>query len=169
MANRFMMLRPDQVRSNVFQLIGADWMLITAGTKESYNIMTANWGGLGYLWNKNVCFCFIRKSRHTYGFMEKNRNFTLCFFEEVYRDKLDLCGSYSGKNTDKVKMTGFTPVESEAGSVYFNEARMVLFCRKIYFQDIDPGNFVEEKLKDNYKDNDFHRMYVGEVLGCLAR
>lgn len=164
-----MILRPDQIRSNVFQLIGADWMLITAGKIDSFNMMTASWGGFGYLWNRNVCYCYIRPSRFTYGLMEKGRNFTLCFFEEVYRDKLDLCGSYSGKNTDKVQMTGFTPVESEAGSVYFNEARMVLFCRKLYFQDVEPDNFIEPGISDHYKAGDYHRMYIGEIQGCLAR
>lgn len=169
MKNRFMVLRPEQIRSNVFQLIGADWMLITAGTRDSFNMMTASWGGLGTLWEKNVCFCFIRPSRYTFEFMEKSRNFTLCFFEEVYRDKLDLCGSYSGKSADKVKMTGFTPLESEAGSVYFNEARMVLFCRKIYYQDLESANFLDPKIGENYPNGDIHRMYIGEVQGCLAR
>ena len=30
---------PDSMKDNVFKLIGKDWMLVTAGTKDSYNTM----------------------------------------------------------------------------------------------------------------------------------
>ena len=38
------------LQDNVFSLIGDRWMLITAGTAERCNTMTASWGGLGVLW-----------------------------------------------------------------------------------------------------------------------
>ncbi len=136
---------------------------------QSFNFMTASWGGFGHLWDRNVCFIYVRPSRYTFEFLKKNRNFTLSFFEEVYRDKLDLCGSYSGRDTDKVKMTGFTPVESDAGSVFFKEARLVFFCRKIYHQDLDPANFADDTIMKAYPEGDYHRLYAGEIQGCIAR
>ena len=51
---------------NFFEVIGKEWMLVTAGSKEHFNTMTASWGGIGWLWNKPVVFVFIRSERYTY-------------------------------------------------------------------------------------------------------
>ena len=59
------MLEKCEVKSldqNVFTLIGEQWMLITAGTPEHCNTMTASWGGLGVLWGADVATCYIRPS-----------------------------------------------------------------------------------------------------------
>ena len=48
---------------NFFEVIGKEWMLVTAGSKEHFNTMTASWGGIGWLWNKPVVFVFIRSER----------------------------------------------------------------------------------------------------------
>ena len=47
-------------KDNPFEAIGKDWMLVTAGTREKSNTMTASWGGVGVLWNKPVAFSFLR-------------------------------------------------------------------------------------------------------------
>lgn len=33
---------------NFFEVIGKEWMLVTAGSKEHFNTMTASWGGIGW-------------------------------------------------------------------------------------------------------------------------
>ena len=55
--DNFEILDPSEIDDNVFKLLDRDWMLITAGTLGSFNTMTASWGGMGFLWNKQVCFC----------------------------------------------------------------------------------------------------------------
>ncbi len=169
MAERFVEIKPEQISDNTFKLIGSDWMLITAGTLDSYNTMTASWGGFGVLWNKNICFCVVRPNRYTYGFMEKADTFTLSFFDNSYRNALVFCGSHSGRDVDKAAKTGLTPVEAGNGSVYFNEARLVIECRKLYFQDINPANFIDPDIDKNYPQKDYHRMYVGEIVRCLQK
>ena len=166
--NRFKIISPEEVRDNPFTLVGKDWMLITAGSEDGFNTMTGAWGGMGILWGKQVCFCVIRPTRHTYGFMEKSGLFTLAFFEERYRDILTYCGSKSGRDVDKVTETGLTPVFSN-GAVYFGEARLVLVCRKIYYQDIVPDHFLDPGIDGFYPLKDYHRMYVGEITACLER
>lgn len=163
-------IKPEELTDNTFSLIGKDWMLITAGSPDSYNTMTASWGGVGILWNKSVAWCVVRPTRHTYGFMEKSDTFTLSFFEEEYRDALMLCGTKSGRDTDKAAETGLTPVAGELeGTTTFGQARLVLECRKLYFQDIDPANFQDPALDGNYPDKDYHRMYVGEIVNCRVQ
>src|SRR5512137_1090509 len=120
---------PEQLTDNPFKLIGSDWMLITAGTPESWNTMTASWGGLGVLWERKVATCYIRPTRHTFGFVEQAPLFTLSFFGEKHRKALTYCGMHSGRDTDKARGAGLTVVQA-AGAVAFAEARLVLVCRK---------------------------------------
>jgi flavin reductase (DIM6/NTAB) family NADH-FMN oxidoreductase RutF len=87
----FRTISPGEMEDNVFKTIGSDWMLVTAGSRESFNTMTAAWGGMGFLWNKNVCFIFIRPQRYTYSFIEKAETFTLSFFDEEYRKIRQRC------------------------------------------------------------------------------
>ncbi len=169
MAYKFRTVSPASRTDNVFKLIDKDWMLVTAGTMESFNMLTASWGGLGILWKRKVAMCFIRPVRHTFGFMERNELFTLSFFEEKYRPALKLCGKKSGRDIDKARAAGLTPVEGRDGGIYFAEARLVFICRKLYWHDIDPSHFVVPKLDIFYPEKDYHRMYVGEIESCLAR
>lgn len=169
MTNKLVPIDPCVIKDNVFTLIGNDWMLVTAGTPKSFNMMTASWGTMGELWHKKVCFCFVRPTRHTYQFITKAETFTLSFFNETYRETLNLCGSKSGREIDKVAATGLTPAVTETGSVYFEQARLVLECRTLYTHDLDPQRFIDPKIHDSYPEKDYHRMFVGEVIRCLAR
>jgi len=165
---RFTETQPELLADNPFKLIGKDWMLITAGTPQSFNTMTASWGGMGVLWERKVAFCFIRPGRHTYGFMEKAGEFTLSFFDERHRKALTFCGSHSGRDIDKIKGSGLTPIK-ENNVLYYEEARLVLVCRKLYFQDISPDRFLDPKISEMYPQKDYHRMYVGEIVKCLVK
>lgn len=158
---------PESLKENSFTLIGADWMLVTAGTAGRFNTMTASWGGLGVLWDRKVCFIFIRPTRYTYEFLEKADSFSLSFFGEKHRKALLYCGTHSGREQDKVKETGLTP-ESDGGAVWFREARLVLLCRKIYTQDLEPERFLDPSIGKMYPQKDYHRMYIGEIAHCLV-
>lgn len=154
---------------NATDLIGQQWMLITAGSSNHFNSMTASWGGLGVLWKKEVTFIFVRPTRYTFDFCEKNDFFTLCFFEEKYRKELNFFGTHSGRDIDKVKETGFTPLETATGNIYYREAKLVLECRKLYYDDIKPGNFLAESIHKNYPLKDYHRLYIGEIIETFIK
>ncbi len=162
----FAEIRPEELQENPFDLIGRQWMLITAGDETAANTMTASWGGAGVLWNKPVAFTFIRPTRHTYGFAEAQDTFSLCFFEEAYRPALQLCGRVSGRDRDKIADAGLT-LRHDRQAPYFDEARLVLICRKLAAQDIDPAGFADTGIDDHYHD-DYHRVYVGEILQVLV-
>lgn len=169
MPDSFRAFDHKSITDNVFELIGKQWMLVTAGKVDDFNTMTASWGGFGHLWNRDICWCVIRPQRYTYQYTEKYDHFTLTFFEEEHRDKLRLCGTKSGRDIDKMAETGLSPRTTANGSVYFAQARLVIDCRKIYHQDIDPTNFLDPKIDEEYPEKDYHRMYLGEVVGCLIR
>ncbi len=149
-------------------MIGSDYMLVTAGNKTKFNTMTAGWGSFGVYWSKPVAICLVRPQRYTYQFMEKNDYFTLCFFDEKYRDILDYCGTYSGKDVDKIKETGLKPFETDLGNIAFEQARLIIECKKIYYDDVKPELFIDKDIvKKRYYENDFHRIYVGEIVNCF--
>ena len=158
-----------ELKGNAVSLFDDKWCLITAGNGDSYNTMTASWGAMGELWNKDVCICFIRPQRYTYEFVEKNELFTLSFFGEEHRKALAFCGRNSGRDCDKAKEAGLTPVEID-GSVSFEESETVIVLRKVACQDIDPEGFIDETIDEkNYPERDYHRMYIGEVVGCYVK
>lgn len=169
MKKEFKEIKPEAIKDNPFSAIGQEWMLITAGDKDKFNMMTASWGGWGVLWHKPVCFCVVRPGRYTYEFMESTKYFTLSYFSRKYKKALEFCGTKSGRDVDKAKATGLTSVEGVKGCVYFKEARLVIMLKKLYFQQIDPKHFLDPKIAENYPKKDYHRMYVGEVVKCLAR
>lgn len=169
MAETFRKITAFDVEGNPFHMLDRDWMLITAGDLKSFNMMTASWGGFGILWGKPVAYCVIRPQRHTRKFMDGSDRFTLSFYSEEHRAALDLCGSKSGRDLDKAAATGLTPVAGGHGGVYFSQARLVMECRKIYFNDLVPEHFLDKSIERNYAAKDYHRLYVGEILGCLER
>ncbi len=166
MENLFQEIDPESISDNVFKLIGEDWMLITAGTPDHFNMMTASWGGWGVLWNRKVCFCVIRPQRYTRQFVEEARTFSLSYFSEEHRRTLDFCGTKSGREVNKAAACDLTPVELAEGILSFAEARLIIGCRKIYFQDLDPAHFLIPAIEDLYPKQDYHRMYVGEIFAC---
>ncbi len=151
-----------QAAGNAVKMINDDWALVTAGDREKWNTMTVSWGGLGELWRRDAAFIFIRPQRYTREFIEKQELFTVSFFAGGFKKELALCGAKSGRDIDKAAATGLVPV-FEDGAVFFEQANLVLVCRKIAFQDINPAGFLDETIEENYPSKDYHRMYVGEI------
>lgn len=158
----------QRIKTNPFTLIGDEWMLITAGNREQCNTMTASWGGVGVIWNKNAVTIYIRPSRYTKEFIDKEDMFTVSFFDNQYKKALGICGSKSGRDCDKIKEAGLT-VGYDGEVPYMNEAKLVLVCKKLYHDVIKPDNFEEEWIDDNYPGKDYHTMYIGEIVKVLDK
>ena len=156
-----------QFNKDFISMINDDWALLSAGKKDDFNCMTVSWGGIGELWNKNVGFVFVRPQRYTFKYMEENEYFCLSFFNGAYKKELGLCGSVSGRDSDKMAMTGLTPV-SFGDAVTYSEASVSILFRKIACQDIDPAGFIDKSIMSNYDAGDFHRVYVGEIVNVIA-
>ncbi len=148
---------------NPFERIGKDWLLITAGDSSRYNTMTASWGGVGVLWNKNVATVYIRPQRYTKEFVDQSDTFSLTFFNETHREALTFCGKYSGRDYDKAKETGLTP-DFDYAAPTFQEGNLVLICKKLYAQELSPNCFLDDSISKNYPNKDYHTMYIGEIL-----
>ncbi len=151
---------------NPFEKFNKEWALVTSGKKESFNSMTISWGTIGTLWHKSIVIIFVRPDRYTFKFLKDCDTFTVSFYDEKYRNELSLFGRTSGKDVDKVKESGFTPVFLD-NSITYKEANQTIVLKKIYMEQMDKTKYNEDALKC-YKENDpAHYMIIGQVLDIL--
>lgn len=164
----FKILKPEELKDNPFSLIGKEWLLIAATDgADKCNMMSASWGGLGVLWNKPVATVYIRPTRYTETLMDKDEFFALNFMGGD-KSAHKVCGNESGRDTDKLAKTGLTAVYAD-GTVYFEEAELVLVCRKVYKSVIDRTKIVDSDVHKMYPIEDYHNIYVGEIVKILAK
>ena len=159
----------NKIPGNIIKMLTDDWMLVTAGNTDKFNMMTANWGGLGSMFGKPVAFCFIDPTRHTFELMENNDTYTLTFYSEAHREALNLCGSKSGKSIDKVAETGLTPITTSAGSKAFSEAWLVIECKKMISQTITPEAISDPEVKKAWSGKQLRKMFVGEIINVWVK
>lgn len=167
--NTFKTIQPEELTANAFSTIGKDWMLVTAEIDGKVNTMTASWGGLGVMWHKNAAFIFIRPQRYTKEFVDASSHLSLCVLDENFRKELTYLGTVSGRDEAKIEKAGLT-VCYEAGVPYFDQSKIVLVCRKLFCQQLDPNCFVDTTIEPKvYPNKDYHYMYVCEVEKVLVR
>lgn len=156
----------SSLKLNPFDMIGKQWMLISAGNEQKWNTMTASWGGLGVIWGAPTATAYIRESRYTKEFVDAGEYFTLSFLAEGHRDALNLLGSKSGRDIDKMQGGGLTPVFVE-GQPSFEEAETVFVCKKRYAGDLAAKDFLDPAIDPKwYSTHDYHKMYLGEIVAC---
>ncbi len=154
-------------RTDVFRLFDRQWLVLTAGdfARGQFNAMTISWGSLGYMWGKPFVQVVVRPTRHTHSFMERFDTFTLTAFSEEYRRALNVLGNTSGRDGDKIAAAGLTPVASTAvAAPAFAEAELVLECRKIYRDPLEPRQFLDPGIEEDYPEKDYHTVYFGEIV-----
>ena len=166
----FKTVNPNEINENFIKNIGDEWMLISAGDKEKYNMMTASWGFVGVMWGAPTAIAALRPQRYTMEFMKSKDYFTLSFFGDDKKIHA-VCGKESGRNVNKTEKTGLTPLfDNDTEAPYFNEARLVLICKKVYAQDLDKNSFIDTDIVDKiYPENDFHTMFYGKIIKALVK
>lgn len=161
-------INPEEFQINPFTTYAKEWTLITAGNEtEGVNTMTASWGQLGHVWNKNTIIVYVRPQRYTKQFVDANEYFSVSVFPEEYHDKLLYLGRTSGKDENKIEKAGLT-TEFYEGVPYFKEAKLTFIARKIYEDELKDEKFHDKELRDLvYPEKDYHTAYIGELVKIL--
>lgn len=159
----FKEIKIKEFELKIFSKIDNEWMLISAEHQGEIRGMTASWGQMGTLWNKPVTTIFIRPQRNTREFVESNERFSLSFFDG-HKEELSYMGSVSSKNEpDKIKKAKLHPIMFDGVPTY-EEANLLIVCKKIYAQRIDEKLFLDPAIVTrNYPKKDFHYFYIGEI------
>ncbi len=161
----------EDLSMNIFDLWAHKWFLLTSGnfTKGDFNTMTVAWGSLGYMWNKPFAQVVVRPSRYTHDFINKYKSFTLCSFSEEQKKALEYLGSVSGRDETKIAQSGLTPVVAQkVETPVFEEAELVIECRKMYYDTMKPDMFLDKSIEQHYHDSDYHTIYFGEIVSVSA-
>ena len=163
----------------VFELFEKQWALVTAGSPERFNCCTLSWGGMGTLWNRPVVTVYVHPARYTREFLTAGDSFTVSFFSEEYKKALGVLGTLSGRNADKVALSGLTPV-AMGGSVGYREAELCFLCRKLYQHPFSREALAPELQQyyqahptvyppDERGDWQPHWVFVGEVVDIVDK
>ena len=151
-------------------LFGPRVYLGTAGTPERYNSLTLGWGATGVLWNRPVAVVYVRENRYSFRFFEESPVFVLSWYPERHMKAVyQIFGRKSGRDADKEKLSGFTPVATPEGGVTYLQAEKVVICRKVLRQRV-PGESMPKELQERLNRDGFvHIQYTGEVLSVWRR
>jgi flavin reductase (DIM6/NTAB) family NADH-FMN oxidoreductase RutF len=157
----------DRFNCNPVHLFDSQWFLLISGDYESktWNSMTISWGSIGVVWNRPFVQVFVRPTRHTFDFLEQFPDFTLCAFPGEYRKVMQELGSKTGRRMDKINYAKLTPVQAQGvKSPAYAEAELIISCRKLYWQDMEPSHFIDPSVEINYNGRNYHRTFFGEIV-----
>ena len=115
------------------------------------NIMAAAWGGI--CCSSPPCAAIsLRAATYTYGNIQHHKAFTINIPSTSFVKAADYVGIYSGKNEDKFKALGLTPVKSEiVNAPYVEEFPLVLECEVLKIVEIG-----------------LHTQFIGEIKDIKA-
>lgn len=165
-------IQPAALSLHPFTAFDKGWMVLSAGDfeKDDWNCMTVSWGVVGTMWHLPVAQTVVRPQRYTREFLDKHDTFTLCAFPESCRKALQILGSKSGRDGDKVAESGLCPVASTTvAAPSFAEAELVLECRKIFRQPMTPEAILDPRALAVYPTCDYHIIYIGEVVAVRKK
>lgn len=165
-------IEADKIDLNFIEAIGKDWMLVTSGNQQSFNMMTASWGFAGYMWGMPSTAIVIRPTRFTKEFIDKLHTYTLSFFPDKYKKILSVLGSKSGREIDKMKESGLTPMQLPTGDIGYEEASLTIACRVVYARPIDETGFLDSAIMPKWYPagaEDLHALYIGEIQAVYQK
>lgn len=160
-----------ELKPEIFRVFPVQNALLTAGDQLACNTMTIGWCQMGCLWNLPVCTVYVRPERYTYEFMESSDYFTVSILPVEYKKIMAYCGTKSGRDVDKIKECGLTICYGAGGAPFFDEAELVLVCRKLFVQDMEPACVMDGKniLPFYGERGGWHRGYTGQVIEAYKK
>jgi flavin reductase (DIM6/NTAB) family NADH-FMN oxidoreductase RutF len=153
---------------NIFNLVGKDSYVITAGKEAHYNAMVGSGGGFGLLFKKPTTWCLFQSARYTLEMILKEQRYTLSYFPKEYKEEVFFLGSKSGRDSQKMKEVALTSIQTPCGNISFEQAKLIIECKLTLVTTPSLDDFYAQEAKDYinevYKDPNEYRKYVfGEI------
>lgn len=126
--------------------------LVSCGAEpQEYNLLTVGWTGT-ICSDPAMCYVSIRPERYSHAIVKRNMAFTINLTTRAMARATDWCGVRSGRDYDKWREMGLTPVKGVAvAAPYIEEAPMSIECR------------VSDIIKLGT-----HDMFIGQVMNVIA-
>lgn len=127
------------------------WVVGTFDMNGKPNAMTAAWAGVCCS-NPPCISVSLRKATYSYAGIVENKAFTVSIPSENYVKEADYFGIASGRDEDKFKSTGLTPIRSDlVAAPYIGEFPVIIECKLLHTLEIG-----------------LHTLFVGEILDIKA-
>ena len=146
-------------------------VLMTTAHNDTVNTMTIGWGKIGIEWGLPIFAAYVRESRYTKEMLEHNGEFTINVpYGEFDNRILGVCGTKSGRDTDKFAELGLITEPPEVISVPgIRQLPLTLECKVIYRQeqelDAMPASALERFYpKDSEGKRDCHTVFFGQIV-----
>lgn len=170
----FKSISPKEIDKNVFKLFSENHSVLTSGTENDYNSMTASWGGWGQLFEQSTAWNILGGKRYTLEYIKKNETYTVTFFEETYKDQVLFLGSKSGRNSNKMKEVKLTKIVTPSGLITYKEAMLILECKLVQVTPVKAEDFKTKYGKDfiskAFNDSGaYHNLIFGEITNVWVR
>ena len=140
---------------------------LTVADGERVNTMTVSWGFIGFIWTKPHFITVVRPQRYTQELLEKADTFTISIPYGTMQAELGICGSKSGREIDKAEVVKFAKAQSVDGSIV-DGCNMYYECRVTCVDQMDEA-VLPPIIREKYYNDDYHMVYVGEIVNCYQK
>lgn len=154
----------------VVKRLGSDGLLLGSyDATGKANFMTIGWGTLGIVWGLPMWVVLVRPSRYTYECIEHSGCFSVNVPMANMAEACAICGSRSGRDTDKCKLAGLTAERAaHVAAPTAGQCPIVYECQVVHHNDVLPDTLAGEIRGGAYPQGDFHRVYYGKVIAAMA-
>jgi len=156
------------VAGKAMKQIEEEGAFLTVQAGDALNVMTVGWVSMGFIWGRPVMTVLVRKSRHTFGIIERAPEFTVSVPLVDMKKELEICGTQSGRKVDKLKKCVLELLPGvKVKTPALNIPGIHFECRKVYASAMDPARLIDA-YKHLYPDKDYHTIYFGEIVYCYS-
>ena len=140
-------------------------LLVSMGKDRRPNIMTIGWLLLGRSYHENpVAVVAVRPARYTFKLLDETEEFVIAVPTPELEEAVAFCGKKSGKDVDKFKETGLTPIPSiHVKPPSIKECIINIECR--IYNKIRPLHYILTPEHRRAPIPEQHTIYFAEVLG----
>jgi len=162
-------VRPEDCVETLYRKLANGGVLMTSvGTDGVPNVMTIGWGQFGPFYHGNPIFiAAVTPLRYTWHLLEQVPEFVVAIQTDDMAAAAELCGTRSGRDTDKFKEAGLTPIPSRhVKPPSIAECPVNIECR-VYYALKPPHMILTPEHRGRPMDQQ-HTIYFAEVLGIHA-
>jgi flavin reductase (DIM6/NTAB) family NADH-FMN oxidoreductase RutF len=158
----------SEVLNETLDKLDGDGVLLVAGNPP--NPMTIGWSTIGHIWGRQIMNVMVRPVRHTFSLMECWKDFSVCILPDQYRRELNLCGTRSGRDINKLEACNLHVEKcSKVDTFFISESTIHFECRTVHKQFLNPSTLDPAIDRRYYPEKDFHMVYYGEILGIYRK
>jgi flavin reductase (DIM6/NTAB) family NADH-FMN oxidoreductase RutF len=133
------------------------------------NAMAIGWFNFGVVWERPCCIVYVRPSRYSYTCIEHSQEFTVNLGDESITRAVQICGTMSGRGSDKLTAAGLTWSKGRLVSApIINECILHYECKVMYYTDVSAPSLSKSVISACYPSGDFHRIYFGEIVASYG-